>query len=345
MYKLILRPILFLFSPESIHHLIVRLLRFFFSTSIFDRILYKLCSVEDSKLKRNVFGLSFNNPVGFAAGFDKNAEVFNELANFGFSHIEIGTVTPKSQEGNSKLRLFRLKKDKALINRMGFNNNGAKEVAINLKKKKHKVIVGGNIGKNTLTSNEDAIKDYAFCFETLFNDVDYFAVNVSCPNIANLSELQDKNYLIRILSKLKELNSEKPIQKPILLKISPDLSNNQLDDIIDVVISLKIDGVIATNTTTKRNNLKSSKKLIEKDGNGGLSGKPLCDRSNEVIKYISEKSGNAFPIIGIGGIFSAQDAIDKINAGATLIQLYTGFIYEGPFLVKKINKALINMTK
>jgi len=345
MYKLILRPFLFLFSPETIHHLIVNLLKLFFANSLVSSIVKKTFSVENPKLKRNVFGITFNSPVGFAAGFDKNAEVFNEFANFGFSHIEIGTVTPKSQEGNSKPRLFRLKKDKALINRMGFNNKGAMEVANNLKKKKHKVIIGGNIGKNTNTPNEDAFNDYAYCFETLFNQVDYFVVNVSCPNIANLSELQDKNYLIRILSKLKELNSEKPIQKPILLKISPDLSNNQLDDIIDVVISLKIDGVIATNTTKKRDNLKSSKELIEKDGKGGLSGKPLCDRSNEVIKYISEKSGNAFPIIGIGGIFSAQDAIDKINAGATLIQLYTGFIYEGPFLVKKINKALINMTK
>ncbi len=341
MYKAFLRPLLFLFSPETIHHFIVAMLKVVFAIPFVSLIVKRIFSVNDSKLERTLFGITFKNPVGFAAGFDKNAEVFNELANFGFSHIEIGTVTPKAQDGNPKPRSFRLKKDNGLINRMGFNNYGAEKVIKNLKKKKHKVIVGGNIGKNTSTSNEDAINDYANCFETLYEQVDYFAVNVSCPNIANLSKLQDKDYLGKILIRLKEINSQKPKQKPILLKISPDLSNNQLDDIIDLVISLKIDGVIATNTTTGRNNLKTAETTIEKIGNGGLSGKPLTNRSTEVIKYISEKSNKAFPIIGVGGIHSVQDAIEKINAGAALIQVYTGFIYEGPFLVKKINKTIL----
>lgn len=342
MYKRLIRPFLFLFSPETIHHFIVNLLKFIFKIPLSSWIVRKICVVNDPKLSRKIFGITFNNPVGFAAGFDKNAEVFNELANFGFSHVEIGTVTPIPQVGNPKPRLFRLKKDNALINRMGFNNNGVEQANIRLKKKKHKLIIGGNIGKNTSTPNENAMIDYAHCFESLFNTVDYFAVNVSCPNIAHLSELQDKDFLKKILIKLKEINEKKTIQKPILLKISPDLNNNQLDEIIDIVISLKIDGVIATNTTTNRNNLKTAQTVIEKYANGGLSGKPLCNKSTEIIKYLSEKSNKAFPIIAIGGIFSAQDAIDKLNAGASLIQLYTGFIYEGPLLVKKINKAILN---
>jgi dihydroorotate dehydrogenase len=344
MYKSILRPLLFIFSPESIHHFIVFLLKVLFVIPFASSISKKIFSVNNTKLERKVFGLTFKNPVGFAAGFDKNAEVFNEMANFGFSHIEIGTVTPKAQKGNPKPRLFRLKKDQGLINRMGFNNHGAEKVSDNLKKKMHKVIVGGNLGKNTNTSNEDAINDYAFCFEMLYEYVDYFAVNVSCPNIANLSKLQDKDYLSKILSRIKELNALKPVQKPILLKIAPDLSNNQLDDIIDIIINLKIDGVIATNTTTSRENLKTPKTIIERIGNGGLSGKPLNNRSTEVIRYLSEKSGKAFPIIGVGGIHSVQDAVEKINAGATLIQVYTGFIYEGPSLVKKINKTLLKIS-
>jgi len=344
MYKSFFRPILFLFSPETIHHLLIRILKIYFAIPFKSFFVKRIFTINNPKLERKVFGLTFKNPIGFAAGFDKNAEVFNELSNFGFSHIEIGTITPKAQKGNLKPRLFRLKKDDGLINRMGFNNFGAEAIVKNLKKKKHKIIVGGNIGKNTNTSNDDAINDYAYCFDALYDYVDYFAVNVSCPNIANLSELQDKDHLIKILSRIKELNSLKPRQKPILLKIAPDLTDKQLDDIIEVVISLKIDGVIATNTSTGRNNLKTPATIIEKIGHGGLSGKPLGYRSTEVIKYISDKSDKAFPIIGVGGIHSIQDAVEKINAGATLIQLYTGFIYEGPFLVRKINKALLKIS-
>lgn len=343
MYKSIIRPILFLFPPETIHHFIVKALKVIFALPYRSWITKKFFSVDNPKLERTVFGITFKNPVGFAAGFDKNAEVYNELSCFGFSHIEIGTVTPKAQKGNPRPRSFRLKKDKGLINRMGFNNKGADTVSRNLKKRKHQVIIGGNIGKNTLTPNEDAINDYAYCFEALYDQVDYFAVNVSCPNIANLSKLQDKDYLTKILSRIKELNSLKPKEKPILLKISPDLSDKQLDDIIDIVMTLKIDGIIATNTTTRRDNLETSGNIVEKIGNGGLSGRPIRDKSTEVIKYLSEKSGNAFPIIGVGGIHSVLDAVDKLSAGASLVQVYTGFIYEGPLLAKKINKALLEI--
>jgi dihydroorotate dehydrogenase len=344
MYKRVVRPVLFLFSPERIHHFIVFLLRARFFIPFSSFFIRKIFEIRSPKLERTVFGITFKNPVGFAAGFDKNAQVYNELANFGFSHIEIGTVTPKAQEGNPKPRLFRLKEDRGLINRMGFNNQGAEKIAANLKKRKHKIMVGGNIGKNTLTPNEDAVADYIYCYEALYDFVDYFAVNVSCPNIADLSKLQDKEQLRKILKSIKEHNSIKAKPKPILLKIAPDLSNNQLDDIIDLVISLKIDGVIATNTTTARDKLKSSPTLIERIGKGGLSGRPLRDRSTEVIRYLSMNSGNAFPIIGVGGIHSVLDAMDKFAAGATLVQVYTGFIYKGPFIIKNINKALLEIS-
>ena len=288
------------------------------------------------KLTREIFGLSFRNPIGLAAGFDKDAKLYNQLNNFGFGFIEIGTVTPKAQLGNPKKRLFRLSEDHGLINRMGFNNDGVEKIIHRLKTNKN-VIIGGNIGKNKDTPNDKAVKDYIFCFEGLFNYVDYFVVNVSSPNTPNLRALQSKKPLTFILNSLQRLNNQKPKRKPILIKISPDLNKNELIDIIQIVKETNIDGVIATNTTLDRSGLKSSKK----DQTGGLSGVPLRNKSTEIIKFLSEKSNKGFPIIGVGGVHSYEDAIEKFNAGADLIQLYTGFVYEGPGIVKKINKSLI----
>jgi dihydroorotate dehydrogenase len=342
MYKL-LKPLLFCLNPERAHHLTFSLIKaanFVPGLPALFRGLYK---VEHPSLKRTVFGIEFPNPVGLAAGLDKDAKVFNEFGNFGFGAVEIGTVTPKAQPGNEKPRLFRLVKNEALINRMGFNNEGANTAAQRLKnRKKNCPIIGGNIGKNKATANEDAIKDYEICFNELFDVVDYFVVNVSSPNTPNLRALQDKEPLTKLLAHVKNLNAKKTNPKPILLKIAPDLNNQQLDEIIGIVIQTKIDGVIATNTTISRADLNYTKEEIEKFGAGGLSGKPLTDRSTEVIRYLKTKSNNAFPVIGVGGIHSAKDALDKIKAGADLIQLYTGFIYEGPALVRKINKELIN---
>jgi dihydroorotate dehydrogenase len=293
-------------------------------------------AVEDKSLERNLFGLHFKNPVGLAAGFDKDAKLYNELSNFGFGFIEIGTITPKPQAGNPKKRLFRLKEDSAIINRMGFNNGGVEEAVERLKENTG-VLIGGNIGKNKVTPNENAVDDYIICFNELFDYVDYFVVNVSSPNTPNLRALQDKEPLTQLLNALKIENSKKEISKPILLKIAPDLSDGQLLDIIDIVSETKIDGVIATNTTISREGLKSENRTET----GGLSGKPLTHRSTEVIRFLAEKSRKAFPIIGVGGIHSAQDALDKIEAGADLLQVYTGFIYEGPKLITQINKAII----
>ena len=297
--------------------------------------------VRNSRLEREVFGLKFENPVGLAAGFDKDAKLFDELASFGFGFVEIGTVTPLPQKGNPQPRLFRLKEDCALINRMGFNNQGLEAVVARLRRKKSDIIIGGNIGKNKLTPNDQAAEDYEICFEKLFPYVDYFAVNVSSPNTPGLRDLQEKKPLTVLLNRLQVLNNQKDKQKPILLKIAPDLTNEQLDDIIEIVADTKIDGVIATNTTIDRSGLKTAKEEVNAIGNGGLSGKPVKARSTEVIKYLSDKSNKAFPIIGVGGIHSAKDAIEKIDAGATLVQVYTGFIYEGPSLVKRINKAIL----
>jgi len=336
MYKAIIRPILFWFDPEKVHYFTFSLIRTISKLPGFKSLFKKLYLVEDKKLERELFGLSFKNPVGLAAGFDKDAKLFNELSNFGFGFIEIGTLTPKPQDGNPKKRLFRLKEDSAIINRMGFNNGGVEEAVERLKKNKG-VLIGGNIGKNKVTPNEDAVKDYEICFNALFDYVDYFVVNVSSPNTPNLRALQDKEPLTELLKALQVLNFQKPKSKPILLKIAPDLTNEQLDDIIDIVKTTKIDGVIATNTTISREGLQSK----NKSEIGGMSGKPLKSRSTEVIKYLSEKSNKAFPIIGVGGIHSAEDALEKIEAGADLVQLYTGFIYEGPKLITSINKALL----
>ena len=298
----------------------------------------KLFLSKHALLETEAFGLKFKNPVGLAAGFDKNARYINELSYCGFGFIEIGTLTPKAQEGNPKVRLFRLKADQGIINRMGFNNDGMSKITARLKKNKN-VLIGGNIGKNKSTPNNQAVNDYLLCFNYLHDFVDYFVVNVSSPNTPNLRELQNKEPLIEILKSIKAENLTKSKPKPILLKISPDLSKSNISDIVEIVLSLKIDGIIATNTTIQRNNLKS-KNMNE---SGGLSGKPILERSNEVIRYISEKSKGSIPIIGVGGIHSAQDAIDKINAGADLVQIYTGFIYEGPSLIRSINKALAEM--
>ncbi|WP_341199737.1 quinone-dependent dihydroorotate dehydrogenase [Croceibacter atlanticus] len=336
MYKSILRPILFKSDPEEIHHFTFSSVRRLFKVPGSKNIIKKLYQVNDTRLEREVFGLKFKNPVGLAAGFDKDAKLYKELSHFGFGFIEIGTVTPKPQPGNPKKRLFRLKEDQAIINRMGFNNGGVAEAVVRLQKNKN-VLIGGNIGKNKVTPNDEAVNDYILCFNALFSVVDYFVVNVSSPNTPGLRELQDKEPLTKLLATLQDLNAQKEKRKPILLKIAPDLTEDQLLDIIDIVATTKIDGVIATNTTISREGLTS----VNKEEIGGLSGKPLTKRSTEVIRFLSEKSNRAFPIIGVGGIHSAQDALEKIEAGASLVQLYTGFIYEGPQLIKDINTELL----
>jgi dihydroorotate dehydrogenase len=336
MYKLIIRPVLFWFDPEKVHHFSFSFIKFISKIPRVSLLLKSIYEVKDSRLEREVFGLKFQNPVGLAAGFDKDARLFKELSNFGFGFIEIGTLTPISQEGNPKKRLFRLKKDNAIINRMGFNNGGVKEAVERLIKNKG-VLIGGNIGKNKNTPNENAIDDYLICFNALFDYVDYFVVNVSSPNTPNLRELQDKEPLTKLLQTLQNVNTEKLKPKPILLKIAPDLTDSQLLDIIDIVKDTKIAGVIATNTTISREGLLSE----NKNENGGLSGEPLAKRATEVIRFLSVNSNKAFPIIGVGGIHSAEDAIEKLDAGASLVQLYTGFIYEGPALVKAINKKIL----
>jgi dihydroorotate dehydrogenase len=345
MYKYIIRPVLFCIYPETVHHLIVSLVKFGFKIPGIASLVKKIFEVKHPKLERTVFGLTFKNPVGLAAGFDKNATFFNEFANFGFSFIEIGTVTPKGQPGNPKPRSFRLKKDKALINRMGFNNNGVDEAVKKLKKRKTNIIIGGNLGKNTLTPNNCATGDYIISFNELYEYVDYFVVNVSCPNISDLHELQDKDALLEILNSLMSERKKKEKIKPILLKISPDLNFYQIDEVIQIIKDSKIDGLVATNTTTSRCNLITPEQTINKIGNGGLSGQPLRDRSNEIIRYISSKTNGSIPIIGVGGIMTPEDALEKLQAGASLVQIYTGFIYEGPSLTKRINKALLNYYK
>ena len=336
MYKLLLRPLFFCFDPEKVHYFTFSLIRSLSKIPGFASISRSLYLVDDKRLETEVFGLKFKNPVGLAAGFDKDAKLYDELSNFGFGFIEIGTLTPVGQEGNPKKRLFRLKEDSAIINRMGFNNGGVKDAVERLKKNKG-VLIGGNIGKNKLTPNEDATSDYEICFEALFDYVDYFVVNVSSPNTPNLRELQEKEPLKQLLNTLQNKNLAKPKQKPILLKIAPDLTDSQLLDIIEIVNETKIAGVIATNTTLSREGLQSE----NKSEMGGLSGKPLTSRSTEVIRFLSEKSNKSFPIIGVGGIHTAKDALEKLDAGASLVQLYTGFIYEGPALIKSINKEIL----
>jgi len=341
MYKSIIRPLFFLFDPEKIHHFTFSFIKISFKILGVSALVRKLFAVENPKLERKLFGLTFKNPVGLAAGFDKNAALYNELADFGFGFIEIGTVTPNPQLGNPKKRLFRLKKDEGIINRMGFNNNGVETAVKQLKKNKNKVIIGGNIGKNTATLPENYTDDYIKCFNELHDYVDYFVLNVSCPNVGSHAKLTDKDYLVELITTIQKEGAKLKKQKPILLKIAPDLNTIQLDEVIEIVNKTKIEGVIATNTSISRDGLKASEEMLNAIGYGGLSGKPIKDKSTEVIRYLANKSNKAFAIIGVGGIHSAKDALEKLNAGADLIQIYTGFIYEGPSLIKKINKAIL----
>jgi dihydroorotate dehydrogenase len=345
MYSII-KPILFKFDPEEVHYFVTANLKRFNKFPGGAALSRAIWDFEDERLEEEVFGLKFKNPVGLAAGFDKNAELMGEMANMGFGFVEVGTVTPLPQDGNPKLRMFRLPADSALINRMGFNNAGVDVVAerikafrANAKGIQKELIIGGNIGKNKITPNEEAASDYIKCFDRLFDVVDYFVVNVSSPNTPGLRALQEKEPLMQLLNALQQRNSKNGISRPILLKIAPDLTNEQLDDIVEIVQQTHIAGIIATNTTISREGLTSRNEL--KNETGGLSGKPLTQRSIEVISYLSKKSNGSFPIVGVGGIHSAEDAIEKLNAGASLIQLYTGFIYEGPGLIKRINKKLI----
>lgn len=342
MYRLI-KPVFFKFDPENVHHFVVKRLKWFNDYFPLGKTIIRASyDVNIKGLEREVFGIKFKNPVGLAAGFDKNGEYVEALSNLGFGFIEVGTVTPLPQPGNDKPRMFRLQDDNAIINRMGFNNKGVDVMAERLrllKEKEPNIVVGGNIGKNKNTPNEDATSDYIKCFDKLFDVVDYFVVNVSSPNTPGLRALQEKAPLMELLNTLQQRNSKNEISRPILLKIAPDLTNEQLDDIVEIVQETKIAGVIATNTTIDRDGLYAEESL--KTQMGGLSGKPLTQRSTEVIRYLSQKSNKSFPIIGVGGIHSAQDAKDKIAAGASLVQLYTGFIYEGPGLIKRICKELV----
>lgn len=346
MYRYFIRPLLFLLQPETIHHLLIRFLKLAFAIPGVKALTRSRFHIQEPALERDFLGLRFSNPVGLAAGFDKNAEVFREFSNFGFSFIEVGTVTPLGQPGNPKPRSFRLRADRGLINRMGFNNHGAVQAAKNLAVKRPKgLILGGNLGKNTSTPNEDAVADYESVFRALYSGVDYFVINVSCPNITDLHKLQDQDSLEAILSRIIEIREGMETRKPVLLKISPDLNQKQLDETLEIMKRLGIDGIVATNTTVSRKGLKTSQDKVAAIANGGMSGAPITQRSLEVVRYVNKKTDGNLPIIAVGGIMSVQDALNMLDAGATLIQLYTGFIYEGPGLVRKINKAILKREK
>lgn len=339
-YRYFIRPYLFQSDPEVIHYRVFNWIKRLLKLPFLKATSRALYNYKHTSLNKSLFGIDFPNPVGLAAGFDKDAKLYDELSCFGFGFIEIGTLTPKAQEGNPKPRLFRLPNDQALINRMGFNNEGVEAAVDRLKKRNPSLIIGGNIGKNKVTPNNNALADYLKCFHALFDDVDYFVVNVSSPNTPNLRELQEKEPLMKLLMALQAENEKKGIRKPILLKIAPDLTDSQLDDIVEIIQATALDGVIATNTTIDRSNLKTPDSEVETIGAGGLSGKPVRKRSTEVIHYLSEKSQKGFPIVAVGGIFTAEDAIEKLEAGADLLQVYTGFIYEGPQMIKRINKGI-----
>jgi dihydroorotate dehydrogenase len=341
-YKQFIKPLLFLKNPEAAHHFTFSWIERLFNLPLLKQFITGNFAFEHKSLEKEVFGLKFKNPIGLAAGFDKDARLIDEMSLLGFGFIEIGTLTPKPQEGNPKPRMFRLPEDQALINRMGFNNGGVAAAVERLKKRKSDVLVGGNIGKNKITPNEDALDDYLFCLHALHAYVDYFVVNVSSPNTPNLRELQEKEPLKKLLAAVNEANLTYDKPKPIILKIAPDLTDGQLDDIIAIVQETKIAGVIATNTTIDRELLRTPADQVAAMGAGGISGKVLNSRSNEVIRYLTQKSGNAFPVIGVGGVFSVADAKAKLAAGASLVQIYTGMIYEGPSLVKRLKKGLVN---
>lgn len=341
MYKSIIRPLLFKLNPESAHHFTFKFVKTVHHIPGVGAGIRAAFRVDDPSLEREVFGIKFPNPVGLAAGFDKDAKLYKELYNFGFGFIEIGTLTPVAQPGNPAPRMFRLPLDKGLINRMGFNNHGVEIAVERLKKRNPKLIIGGNIGKNKVTPNEEATSDYVKCFNALYDYVDYFVVNVSSPNTPNLRALQDKEPLTELLNTLEQLNQTKVARKPILLKIAPDVTDGQLVDIVDIIKDSGIDGVIATNTTIDRSGLKTDAKYVESIGAGGLSGAPVKDKSTAVIKRLAELSKGSFPIIAVGGIYTAEDAKEKLDAGASLVQIYTGFIYEGPGMIKRILKGII----
>ncbi len=338
MYKLIIRPLLFLMNPEKAHHFTFDLIKITFKIPGVKTVFNWLFNDINSSFEKELMGLRFPNPIGLAAGFDKDAKLVDELSAFGFGFIEIGTVTPVQQDGNPKPRMFRLPLDNGLINRMGFNNEGVDAAAKNLKRRKGKLIIGGNIGKNKFTSNENAIDDYLLCYKSLYPVVDYYVVNVSSPNTPGLRALQEKEPLTNLLHQIQLLNQSMSKPRPLLLKIAPDLSNEQLDEIVEIVLLEKLDGIIATNTTITRTDLKTNDKITIEAG--GLSGKPVKDRSTFVISYLRKKAGSKLVIIGVGGIFTAKDAKEKLDAGADLLQVYTGFIYEGPALVKNLLAGL-----
>jgi dihydroorotate dehydrogenase len=340
-YKSLLRPLLFKLDPEKVHYLTTDALQTVYKLPLAKTISNSMFGVQSPKLERELFGLKFPNPVGLAAGFDKDAKLIDELGNLGFGFIEIGTLTPKGQEGNPKPRLFRLPEDQAIINRMGFNNEGVDAAVARLRARKSKVIVGGNIGKNKVTPNGEALNDYLYCFKALYDVVDYFVVNVSSPNTPDLRALQEKEPLQQLLLALQEQNSKMPKPKPLLLKIAPDLNDAQLNDIIEIAQEANLSGIIATNTTISRDGLHTSAQKVQEIGAGGLSGKPLTQRSTEIIRYLRQHLPQTIKLIGVGGIMTAEDALEKLNAGADLVQLYTGFIYEGPSLISQINKKLL----
>ncbi len=342
MYKSLLRPLLFKLDPEKVHYLTADALKATYRLPFAKSIAKGMFQVQDPRLERELFGLKFPNPVGLAAGFDKDAKLIDEFENFGFGFIEIGTLTPKPQEGNPKPRLFRLPEDQAIINRMGFNNEGVDAAVQRLRQRKSKVIVGGNIGKNKVTPNEEALNDYLYCFKALYDVVDYFVVNVSSPNTPDLRALQEKEPLRQLLMALQEQNSRMPKPKPLLLKIAPDLNEAQLDDIIEIATSTRLSGIIATNTTISREGLKTPAAQIEAIGAGGLSGKPLTKHATQIIRYLRQHLPQEIRIIGVGGIMTPEDAVEKLKDGADLVQLYTGFIYEGPGLIGRINKKLLS---
>lgn len=338
MYRSLLKPLFFRLDPEKAHHLTFKLIKFVNRIPGIAALNRALFRPKEDPIK--LWGLRFPNRVGLAAGFDKDGKLYKELYNYGFGFIEVGTVTPKAQDGNPKPRLFRLPEDEALINRMGFNNGGVEALVERLKTSRPKdLIIGGNIGKNKLTPNENALEDYRICRKALHPYVDYFVVNVSSPNTPNLRDLQEKEPLKRILISLKADDAQEQKSKPILLKIAPDLTNSQLDDIIEIVEETGIEGLIATNTTISREGLKTEASKVELIGAGGLSGKPVKDRSTEVIRYLKTNSKTDFPIIAVGGIQHRKDYLEKLEAGASLVQVYTGFIYEGPSLVKRLLRA------
>ncbi len=339
MYNLV-KKVLFKYDPEDVHYKVMNWLTTAYKSGLGRRFLESNYSYKHKSLEREVFGIKFKNPVGLAAGFDKDARFIDALSCLGFGFIEIGTVTPKPQDGNEKPRLFRLAGDAAIINRMGFNNLGVEAAAQQLKERKSDVIIGGNIGKNKVTPNDKALDDYAICFKTLYPLVDYFVVNVSSPNTPNLRELQEKEPLRNLLLHVQNLNLATPKPKPILLKIAPDLTFTQIDDVLDILQELDMAGIVATNTTIDRNVVDAEPEIIDEIGPGGLSGKPLREKSTEVIKYIAKKTNGKLPIIAVGGIFTGEDAKEKLDAGASLVQVYTGFIYEGPTIVKNICKTL-----